>query len=163
MLCFGLLVGDLVWLACAVLGVAALAQAYQPMFFAMKYLGVAYLLYLAWQLWTAPILPAGTEAPVRGEGPRLLLVGLAMALGNPKTMLFYMALLPTIVDLREVGAVDLLSLTTTVTVIYSVVLAGYVFLAARARDFVRSPRARKAVNRVSGGVVAGAAATIALR
>jgi len=108
-------------------------------------------------------MPAGTEAPVRGEGLRLLLVGLAMALGNPKTMLFYMALLPTIVDLREVDVADLLSLTATVTVIYSLVLAGYVFLAARARDFIRSPRARKAVNRVSGGVMAGAAAAIALR
>lgn len=43
----GIVAGDLVWFALVALGLAALAQNFQPVFLAIKYAGVAYLLYLA--------------------------------------------------------------------------------------------------------------------
>src|SRR5687767_1065463 len=45
--CAGLLIGDLLWLACAALGGAALAQTHRPLLWALRYAGAAYLLYLA--------------------------------------------------------------------------------------------------------------------
>ena len=51
----GFLVGDLIWFAVAATGLAALAQTAQVAFTVIKYLGAAYLLYLAYKLWTAPV------------------------------------------------------------------------------------------------------------
>ena len=51
----GVALGDVVWLTVAILGLAVVAQTFQGVFLAIKYAGVAYLLYLAWKLWTAPV------------------------------------------------------------------------------------------------------------
>src|SRR5882757_10153113 len=90
--CGGLLFGDFVWLSATALGLAMLAATLQPVFIGIKYAGAAYLLYLAWKLWTAPAKGPDDAQPVRGEGVRLFLTGLSVCLGNPKTALFYLAL-----------------------------------------------------------------------
>jgi threonine/homoserine/homoserine lactone efflux protein len=161
--CAGLLIGDLVWLAAACFGLAVVAQTMQPVFAALKYAGAAYLLWLAWKLWTAPAAPASDMPPVRGEGIRLLAVGLAIALGNPKTMLFYLALLPTLIDLADLPVSGFLALGAVVAAVYAAVLFAYVTLAARARRLFRSARAMQAVNRSTATVMAGAAVAVATR
>src|SRR5690606_29069526 len=97
----GCLFGDLVWFTLAATGLAALAQAAYPVFVAIKYVGAAYLLYLAYRLWKSPpteIVDAQTGA---GQRPiQLFLGGLALTLANPKTMIFFLALLPTVVTLE---------------------------------------------------------------
>lgn len=148
--CDGLMLGDVVWLSAAVFGLAVLAESFQPVFQAIKYAGVGYLLYLAWRLWTAPAAAPVEVDAARGEGVRLFLGGLAVALGNPKTMLFYVALLPTLVRLEAVSTTDYLVLVATVCTVYGAVLTGYVVLAARARRAFTSPRAMRRVNRTTG-------------
>ena len=162
--CAGLVVGDMIWLAVAVFGLALIAEAAQPVFVAVKYGGAAYLLWLAWRTWTAPVTVAdGTQALPRGEGIRLFAGGLALALGNPKTMVFYLALAPALVDLTDLGWAAFAGLQATLGVVYGLVLFGYVHLAARARRLVRDSRALRLVNRVTGGVMAGAAVVVATR
>ena len=48
----GFVIGDLVWLAVAILGLAMVAQTFHAVFLAIKYLGAAYLAYLAYRMWT---------------------------------------------------------------------------------------------------------------
>ncbi len=166
MFCAGLVIGDLVWLLCAALGVATLAEQFQPLFLAIKYAGAGYLLWLAWKFWTAPVAPApasGATPTIAGEGRRVLLTGLSIALGNPKTMLFYVALLPGMVGLGGLSARDLLALALVVVAVVGAVLAAYALLAVRARRFIRSPRALRRVHRGSGVLMAGAAGVIVTR
>ncbi len=160
--CLGLLISDIVWLTGAVLGLAVLAETFHTLFVALKYLGAGYLLYLAWKLWTASAGPV-TAAPVKGEGRRLFFAGIAVGSGNPKTMLFYLALLPTLLPLQAIGVSDYLMLIATQVVVYGAVLVGYVALASRARRAFTSSRAMKVVNRVTGTVMAGAAVAVAAR
>jgi threonine/homoserine/homoserine lactone efflux protein len=162
-LCAGLLLGDLLWLAAAVFGLSLIATTLQPVFLMLKWAGVAYLLFLAYKLWTAPVNAPINAQPVKGEGLKLFATGLSIALGNPKTMLFYLALLPTLVDLRHVSALGFMELAGVVAVVYGAVLAGYVLLAARARKAFTSPRAMRIVNRTTGAVMGGAAVAIASR
>ena len=54
----GLMLGDLVWLAVAILGLAVVAQTFHEVFLVIKYAGAAYLLYLAYRMWTAPVAAA---------------------------------------------------------------------------------------------------------
>jgi threonine/homoserine/homoserine lactone efflux protein len=161
--CLGLLIGDLIWVASAVFGLALLAALFQPVFVAIRYLGAAYLLFLAWKLWTAPVTAPEESRAGGGEGIKLFLGGLALTMGNPKTMLFYLALLPTLVDLSHVTAGGFVEIALAVSVIYSLVLTGYVLLAARARRAFRSSRAMRIMNRVTGGVMAGAAVAVVTR
>jgi len=159
----GMVVGDIVWLSVAALGLAALASAFQLVFLVVKYAGIAYLCWLAFRLWTAP---AGGEAVAATVAERPLKVagaGLAVTLGNPKTMVFYLAILPAVIDLRAMTALAFVELVGIIVVVLSAVCVAYAFAAARARAALASPRARQFLNRVAGTAMAGAAAAIAAR
>ena len=153
--------GEALWLTLAVYGLAALAHAMHGAFLAVKYLGVAYLLYLAWRMWRAPVAIRAEERPRPGSGARMFLAGLAVTLGNPKIMVFYLALLPTIIDLAGITLVGWLELTCTMLAVLAAIDLGYILLAARARVLLRSPRALRLANRTSAALLGGAAATLA--
>ena len=157
-------IGEAVWLALAVAGLAALAESFHYAFLTIKYAGVAYLVYLAWQMWRAPAeIAADAPALTVGGAAKMFLAGLAVTLGNPKIMVFYMALLPTILDLEAVAAGDFAALIVTMLVVLAIVDGAYVALAARARLLMKSPRVVRLANRLSATVMAGAAAAIATR
>jgi threonine/homoserine/homoserine lactone efflux protein len=160
----GIVLGDLVWLTFAVLGLAALAQTFHGVFLTVKYAGAAYLLYLAYKLWTAPATARNVVAEGKAEHPaKLLLGGLALTLGNPKAIVFYLALLPTFLDLARITALGYVELALATMAVLSVVFGGYIVLAARARRLFTKPGAIRLLNRVTGTVMAGAAAAVAAR
>lgn len=161
---FGLVVGDLTYLTAVVLGLALVAQTFGTVFLVIKWLGVAYLAWLAWSFWKSGITPETVEAR-KGKGGLLasFLAGLTVTLGNPKTMIFYLALTPTLVDLRTITLADYLILAALTVVVLLVVLVPYLALAAKARWFLKTPRALKALNRTAAAFMAGAALAIASR
>jgi threonine/homoserine/homoserine lactone efflux protein len=161
--CAGLLLGDMVWLGSAAFGLAALAATMQPVFAAVRWAGAAYLLFMAWRLWTASTDSQVAARPVRGNGVRLLAGGIALTLGNPKTMLFYLAILPSVVPLGALTPAGFAEIAAIVTVVYTAVLTTYVLLAGRLRNLFAKPHAVRAVNRGAGLVMAGAAVAVAAR
>ncbi len=161
----GFLVGDLTWFLAAVLGLSALAQTAHAAFLAVKYLGALYLLYLAYKLWSAPERPlAATDPPELAQPPRALFWGgLTLTLSNPKPMLFFLALLPTVVPLETLSAFGHLEIVAAIAIILPTTLGSYVLIAARARKWLRNPRAVKLMNRGSGTLIAAAAVAVATR
>jgi threonine/homoserine/homoserine lactone efflux protein len=159
----GVAIGDVVWLSFAVGGLAVLAQTFHGVFVAIRFAGAAYLLYIAWKMWTAPVAADIAAATVRESRLKLFLSGLAVTLGNPKVIVFYLALLPNLVDLASLGAVGFAELVSVTLGVLAFVFAGYVLLAARARRLFTSPRAMRFVNRSAGTVMAGAAVAVATR
>jgi threonine/homoserine/homoserine lactone efflux protein len=161
---FGLVVGDLTYLTAVVLGLALVAQTFGTVFLVIKWLGVAYLAWLAWSFWKSGITPENVEAR-KGKGGLFasFLAGLTVTLGNPKTMIFYLALTPTLVDLRTITFTDYPILAALTVVALLVVLVPYLALAAKARWFLKTPRALKALNRTAAAFMAGAALAIAAR
>ena len=134
------------------------------MFVAIKWAGVVYLLFLAWKLWTAPAeRVAVVDDDGRQHGWRAFVASLMLTLGNPKAILFFLALLPTVVDLASLNAVRVIEISTAIAIILPAVLFSYVFLAARARRLFTTPRAVQRLNRSSGVAMAGAAVVIATR
>ena len=159
----GLVLGDLTYLTLAVLGLAAVAAAFSGIFIVIKLAGAAYLIYLAWSFWRAGIDPDKVEARKGNGFVASVAGGYAVTLGNPKTIIFYMALLPTVVKLEDVTPQSFAALVgVTIVVLYMVVLP-YIALATKARDFLRNPRALKMLNRGAAGAMAGAAAFIVLK
>ncbi len=156
-------IGEAVWLSFAVWGLASIAATFQTAFAVLKWAGVLYLLYLAWKMWSAPAQLAEDAIPRRGSAARMFAAGLAVTLGNPKIMVFYLALLPAIVDLRALTVTGWAELTAVMFVVLIAIDLAWVGLAARARVFLKSPPAVRLANRLSAGVMAGAATAIAVR
>lgn len=162
----GFLVGDLIWFTFAATGLAALAQTAQTLFIVVKYAGAAYLLYLAYKLWTAPVASGDNAAPEldRGQKPLQLFLGsLTLTLANPKTIIFFMALLPTVVQLEQLTVVGFLEIVLTIAIVLPFTLGAYVVLADRARRVFKSATAVRRINRGTGAAMACAAVAVATR
>ena len=84
-------------------------------------------------------------------------------LANPKTAIFFLALLPTVVRLEELTVFGFLEIVGAISVGLPLVLGGYVFLAARARRMFKSERAVRTINRSTGAAMACAAVAVATR
>lgn len=156
-------IGEAIWLALAVFGLAVIAETFHLAFLVIKHAGLAYLAYLAYKMWTAPVAVREDELPSADSSFRLFLTGLAITLGNPKIMMFYMALLPTIIDLAHVSLIGWGELTLTMFFVLAAVDLGYVLLAGRARAFIRSAKAMRVANKCSAVAMGGAAVAMATR
>jgi threonine/homoserine/homoserine lactone efflux protein len=160
---FGMWAGDAIWLTCAIAGLSAIAETFYHAFVVIKWLGILYLLYLAWKMWFARPDVEEEELPQARSRSRMFLTGLTIALGNPKIMMFYIALLPSIIDIRAVSFGGWAELVVTLIVVLAIVDFSWMFLAAKARGFLKSPRAVRIANRASAATMAGAAMAIATR
>lgn len=163
----GLVVGDILFLVLAILGLSALAAVMGEFFLAVKILGGAYLIWLGVKTWRSrPSLPDmdRPETPTtKIPHHRSAALGFFVTLGNPKAILFYGALLPTFIDVAALTAPDVVVLSAVVTVVLFLVLGVYAFLAARAGRMLKSPRALTWLNRVTGGLLVGAGIAVATR
>jgi threonine/homoserine/homoserine lactone efflux protein len=155
--------GEALWLTCAVTGLAVLAHKFALAFLVLKFVGIAYLLFLAGKMWFAPANVENGRLPAAQSPLRMFAAGLTVALGNPKIMVFYLALLPTIVDVSHVGWLAWFQLMLTTLCVLAAVDCAWALLAVRARRLLTSRRAVKVANRTSATMMAGAAVAIATR
>ena len=161
----GFVVGDLFWFFAAALGLSALAQSAHTAFMVVKYAGALYLLYLGYRLWSTPAHAMAVDAaqPPAQKPLALFLGSLSLTLGNPKVMIFFMALLPSVVRLDALDWRGQLEIAAAMAIIQPAILGGYVLAATRARGWFQNPRAVKMLNRGSGTVMAAAAVAVASR
>ncbi|WP_455874298.1 LysE family translocator [Rhizobium yanglingense] len=156
-------IGEAIWLTCAVAGLAAVAETFHLAFVAIKWLGVCYLLYLAWKMWFASHDANEEKLPEAQSAAKLFFAGMTVTLGNPKIMMFYVALLPSIIDIQSVSIFGWTELVATMFVVLILIDVSWALLAAKARGFLKSRRAIRIANRASAGTMAGAAVAIAMR
>lgn len=160
----GIVIGDLLFLFLAVFGLSALAYALGDLFFYIKLLGGAYLVWLGFRMWIKVPVPLNQSHNLeRRNGWQRFLGGLVITLGNPKVILFYAGFLPTFIDLSELQALDIIIIAGLVASILIVVLGAYSFAASRARVLFTSLRAIKALNRGAGTVMIGTGIVVATR
>jgi threonine/homoserine/homoserine lactone efflux protein len=159
----GFVVGDLIWFSFAATGLAVLAHEFAGIFTVIRFAGVAYLLYLAWTMWRAPVRPADVGIAEGASAARSFLGALSLTLGNPKVIVFFLSIMPLVVDFDALNARTALEVAATMIVVLSSVLLTYAIAANRARRLFRSARAMKMINRGAAGIVAGAALAIAAR
>ncbi len=145
-------------------GLAAILRASSLAFTILKFIGAAYLLYLAWQAFRAGAATANKgDVQVFSRG-NLYRRGIIMNLTNPKVSLFFMAFLPQFADPRhgsmmlqffQLGAVFIMA-TILVFSVISFIAGGV------GEKFSNSPLAQKIVNRTASAVFIGLAVKLAL-
>ncbi|MEU6202695.1 LysE family translocator [Micromonospora musae] len=149
----GCTLGTVPHLLAAVTGLAALLSASATAFHAVKYVGVAYLLYVAWA--TLRDRDAFTPAakPTPRSALRVIVTAVLVNLLNPKPTLFFVAFLPQFVDPAGPAATrGMLAAGGVFMLITLVVFAGYGTAAAAVRDRVLArPRVTAWLRRVVAG------------
>jgi len=159
---FGILVGDLAYLSFAAFGLAALATSFGGLFAVIRFAGAAYLLWMAYRFWTAR--PGAEQVSPKVEDTwKTFTAGLLLTLGNPKAIVFYLALLPTVVPLERMTPTAFGQLAVIVSIVLVLICAGYAWLAASARTFFASPAAIRRLNRTAAVVMAAVAGIVVVQ
>ena len=162
---FGLVLG--IWLQVIVvsLGLGALVATSSTAFAVVKWLGVAYLVFLGIQQWRAPAVPMAAKAE---DGAfvvtrrSMVLRALMINAVNPKGTVFLLAVVPQFMNLAQPLLPQYLIIAATLGFTDLVVMAGYTALAARVLGALKSPAHIRAMNRTFGGLFVFAGSLLAM-
>jgi threonine/homoserine/homoserine lactone efflux protein len=160
----GLILGDLTYLAAAVLGLTRAAEALGDVFVVVRICAGLYLGYLAVQLWCASARTSRVAVRSAGRPAGSFAAGLTVTLANPKTMVFYLAVLPTLLDLETITQGGFVALAAVTTAVLAAVMTPYAALASGSRRALCPSRYHRRLSRSAAALLAGAAVwTIARR
>lgn len=160
----GCTIGIVPHMLVAISGLAALLHASAAAFQILKYLGVAYLLYMAWLMFRDQgMLGLGAEEN-RKSGRQVIVSAILINLLNPKLSIFFFAFLPQFVNADEASPVgQMLQLSSVFMVLTLVVFATYGGIAAAFRQHVLSSASVQLwIRRGFGFAFAALAAQLAL-
>jgi threonine/homoserine/homoserine lactone efflux protein len=163
----GILAGNALYFVLSATGVAAIILASNRIFSALRWIGAAYLVFLGLRMiftraaeqspMPAATSPASASAPVPG---RLFARGFIVQAGNPKALVFFVALLPQFINPAASVPLQILVLGVTSLVIEFLVLGSYASVAARARH-LGNGRWSTTLERVGGGCLIAAGTRLA--
>lgn len=148
----GIALGLLVHTTAVALGVAVIFQTSQYAFAALKYAGAAYLLYLAWQAFTASKRKFDGETTKSETAPRQFHRGFTLCIYNPKITIFFLAFLPQFVIPENGSIIAQFYQLGALMVLVTLVVFGAVAIAAGSLgSWIKgSPRTQVRLNRISG-------------
>ena len=155
----GVALGDLTAMTASMLGLGALLAASAAIFTALKWIGAAYLVYLGLKLWRAPVSGGAPndEAAAEAKPHRILLHAYAVTALNPKGIVFFVAFLPQFLDASTPVLPQMVIFGATFLVLATLNALAYALTASAARRTIRKPAVQRAVNRVGGSLLIGAA------
>ena len=148
----GIVVGDILFILLAILGLSVLAETLGSMFVLVKYLGGAYLIWLGIELWRSKLNNVKADGAIETSLLASFLAGLFITLGDQKAILFYFGFFPVFLDLSAISYID-----TSIIIVIAIVAVGgvklaYAFLADRVSLLINS-RVYKGINITAGSVL----------
>jgi len=159
----GILAGNTFYFLLSAMGLGAVLAASYDLFFAVKWAGAAYLVWLGvCGLRARGDVLAVRPADGRSAGARLVARGFAVQAANPKAIIFFTALLPQFIDPSGSVPLQLGILAGTSITVEFVVLSGYGALAGRAAHLASRPRTVAAMERAAGGLLIAAGLRMAM-
>ena len=150
-LAVGVVLGDILWPLLAILGVAWIVSVFDGFMTVMRYVEAGMFLFMGVMLIRHAGATIGTDSRLTRPG-RLagFMAGVAVIVGNPKAVLFYMGVLPGFFDLTKITWLDvmaILAISCTIPLLGNLLMALSV---DRARRLLTSPSALRRVNIVAG-------------
>jgi homoserine/homoserine lactone efflux protein len=161
---FGLEIGLMLQLVLVAAGVGAIVAASALAFTVVKWLGVAYLAYLAFRQWrTAPRdMRDQLGTSITSSRRALVARGFLVNATNPKGLVFFLAALPQFVVPAAPLLPQYLAIGLTMVVVDIVVMGFYTGLAGRLMNWLHNARQQTILNRVIAAMFAGAAVVLSL-
>ena len=142
-------VGDIIYVALAMLALNALAEVINESMLYVKILGASYLIFIGYQQFRSKGIsfePSSKKSSVI----KLLIAGFVVGVTNPKTIIFYLSFLPIFIDLNN------LTLNTEVQVIVAIGLTVFFVLSlanilgVRLRSYIENPDSIRRINQLTG-------------
>jgi threonine/homoserine/homoserine lactone efflux protein len=162
----GVLFTNICYFALSAVGLGATLLAAEAVFTVVRWLGVGYLVYLGLKMiWTAKEEVAEDTAVAISQPKskwQTFSQGVALQAGNPKAVLFFVALLPQFIVTDSAVLPQFLLLGITSTIMEGIILVVYGLLAAKAGSQFKRPHARLWQERLSGAMLVTAAVGLSL-
>jgi threonine/homoserine/homoserine lactone efflux protein len=150
----GVCLGYIVSLTLTLLGLGALLMTSAELFNALKIAGAVYLIYLGIKTWRAPVPETlDDDGRLARDKGRMFAQAFVVTALNPAGIMFYVAFFPQFIDLNRPLMPQMVALGACFVVLGTLNSALYATLAAQVRGFIHSYRARKTINRATGGVL----------
>jgi len=161
---FGLVLGIWTQLAVVGVGLGALVAASSTAFTVVKWLGVAYLVWLGIAQWRAPARPmvAVSDSGVIVSQRSMILRAWMINVVNPKGTVFLLAVVPQFMNLSQPLLPQYLTIGATLAFTDMVVMAGYTALAAKVLGALKDPSHIRVMNRTFGSLFVLAGSLLAL-
>lgn len=150
----GIVLGDLVFIMLALLGLSALAEAMGELFLILRYLAGGYLI-----LWGINLLRSKPAPPHRPAGAPLVnlstsfIAGLMLTLGDVKAILFYASLFPAFIDVTTLSAVDISWIIFITLIALGGIKLGYAYGAQKITSLSGGSTKTHIIQRATGGVM----------
>ncbi|MGO3740934.1 LysE family transporter [Kerstersia sp.] len=151
----GLILGIMLQIAIVGIGLGALLATSELGFAIVKWLGVAYLIYLGWkQIRTdaAPVDASGSQPRISASVRELVMRGFFINASNPKGTVFLLAVVPQFLDASRPLLSQYSAIAGTMAFTDLVAMSCYSLLATRVLSLLRSPRHIRWMNRTFGGL-----------
>lgn len=158
----GIVLGDIIFIILAIWGLSFLAETMGSLFFLIKYLGAAYLIFLGIGLYRSKSKDVETEEFVESSWLSSFLTGLLITLADQKATLFYLGFFPAFLDITQISYFDTGIILAITTVAVGGVKLGYAFMADRARLLINS-KTKQRINRVAGCVMIAVGIFLAIK
>ncbi len=162
----GIAVSDIIYLILSTFGLATIAENYGGLFTVIRFIGAAYLIYLGWKMWTEKV---DTNFSANQKDPKSatkdwasgFTQGFLISASNPKVILFYIAFLPTFIDLTVLNAEDIILLSALTFVALMAGLMLVAITASSVRKHLKTESALKKLNRTAGSIMIAAGVFLA--
>ncbi len=154
----GIVLGDLVFIFLAILGLSVIAETMGAMFVIIKYIGGAYLLWIGYSLLTSQNNSTYTvdESKLRGNILVSFLSGFFLTLGDVKAIFFYVSLFPAFIDLAAIEYLDLLIIIFVTIATVGGVKVTYAVIAKKVMYMTQGMKLQKGAKKLAGGFMVGA-------
>ncbi len=154
----GIVLGDLVFIMLAILGLSVVAETMGGLFIVIKYLGALYLLWLGFSLLKAQRKTTITVDRAREKGNLVtsFLAGFILTLGDVKAIVFYVSLFPVFIDLSALQAAEVLVIIFVTIVSVGGVKVIYALSAIKVANLAREFKFENTARKTAGGLMVGA-------
>lgn len=149
----GMVLGDVIFLLLAILGLSVVATTFSTVFITIKILGGIYLIYLGLKIFKAKTSHFDTISHKHTNYVGDFFAGLFITLSNPKVIAFYIGFLPTFVNLAKLDSEDILLVVFIVLSTLSLILTSYAYFASRAKDVIKKPEIQNMMNKTAGSIM----------
>ncbi|MDP6968624.1 MAG: LysE family transporter, partial [Gammaproteobacteria bacterium] len=142
-----------------------LAKSYVFLFVLIKVAATAYLLFLAWRFWYAkPQVLVVNKTPSKRDLLSSFLAGWLVTMANPKTITFYLALVPMVIDLSRITFAHWAFGLVPISIVVLLGVGGFYILASiSARRILSSTHSQKLIYRCAATAMAAAAGSMVLK
>ena len=148
-LSLGHTIGDIIYVALAMLTLNVLSDVISNSMLYVKILGASYLIYIGYQQWRSKGI-SFEQSSQKNSILKLLMAGFVVGVTNPKTIIFYLSFLPIFIDLNNLTVVTEIEVISVIgfTVFFVLSLAN--IMGIKLRKHIENPIIIKRVNELTG-------------